>query len=119
MLGLLSGHATGITHRLAHSVGDVMSDLDSVAPSGTKRAPSRPNGNGSRDPEQELLHALQAMRSGDFSVRMTGDHDGVDFSPLGRLLSVLRRPYDEQPEAEHYAELPPDWAGSLHLSCSS
>jgi uncharacterized protein YdiU (UPF0061 family) len=48
-----------------------------------------------------------------------GDHDGVDFSPLGRLLSVLRRPYDEQPEAEHYAELPPDWAGSLHLSCSS
>jgi HAMP domain-containing protein/CheY-like chemotaxis protein len=27
---------------------------------------------------QELLHALQAMRSGDFSVRMTGDHLGIE-----------------------------------------
>ncbi|WP_024515992.1 HAMP domain-containing protein [Bradyrhizobium sp. Tv2a-2] len=55
-----------------------MSDLDPGAPSGTKRARPRPNGNGSRDSEQELLHALQAMRSGDFSVRMTGDHQGVE-----------------------------------------
>jgi HAMP domain-containing protein/CheY-like chemotaxis protein/signal transduction histidine kinase len=27
---------------------------------------------------QELLHALQAMRGGDFSVRMTGDHLGIE-----------------------------------------
>ncbi|WP_349631354.1 HAMP domain-containing protein [Bradyrhizobium sp. AUGA SZCCT0222] len=27
---------------------------------------------------QDLLHALQAMRSGDFSVRMTGDHLGIE-----------------------------------------
>src|SRR6185437_11933340 len=25
----------------------------------------------------EFLHALQAMRAGDFSVRMAGDHDGI------------------------------------------
>src|SRR5579871_2567956 len=56
-----------------------MADLDPAASSsGTKRVLHRTNGNGSRDPEQELLHALQAMRSGDFSVRMTGDHEGVD-----------------------------------------
>src|SRR5579884_3010026 len=56
-----------------------MADLDPAASSsGTKRVLPRTNGNGSRDPEQELLHALQAMRSGDFSVRMTGDHEGVD-----------------------------------------
>jgi len=55
-----------------------MTDLDPVASSGTKRAVPRTNGNGGREPEQELLHALQAMRSGDFSVRMTGDHEGVD-----------------------------------------
>jgi HAMP domain-containing protein/CheY-like chemotaxis protein/signal transduction histidine kinase len=55
-----------------------MSDVDPVASSGTKRARPRSNGNGGQDPEQELLHALQAMRSGDFSVRMTGDHEGVD-----------------------------------------
>jgi serine/tyrosine/threonine adenylyltransferase len=42
-----------------------------------------------------------------------------DFSEVSRLLKVLERPYDEQPEFEAYAEEPPDWARTLELSCSS
>jgi uncharacterized protein YdiU (UPF0061 family) len=42
-----------------------------------------------------------------------------DFSELERLAAVLRRPFDEQPEHEAYAGLPPDWASSLEVSCSS
>ncbi|QYY32962.1 MULTISPECIES: protein adenylyltransferase SelO [Cupriavidus] len=42
-----------------------------------------------------------------------------DFSEVDRLLAVLSRPFDEQPEAEAYAALPPDWAGGLEVSCSS
>ena len=42
-----------------------------------------------------------------------------DFSEVQRLLAVLERPYDEQPENEHYAALPPDWASELEVSCSS
>ncbi|QDH60088.1 protein adenylyltransferase SelO [Pandoraea pnomenusa] len=42
-----------------------------------------------------------------------------DFSEVDTLLKVLSRPYDEQPEFERYAELPPDWAGQLEVSCSS
>lgn len=42
-----------------------------------------------------------------------------DFSEVERLARVLRRPFDEQPEFESYAALPPDWAGSLEVSCSS
>lgn len=42
-----------------------------------------------------------------------------DFSEVDRLLAVLSRPFDEQPEAEHYAALPPDWAAGLEVSCSS
>lgn len=42
-----------------------------------------------------------------------------DFSELERLAAVLRRPFDEQPEHEAYAALPPDWADSLEVSCSS
>nr|WP_317204103.1 YdiU family protein [Janthinobacterium sp.] len=42
-----------------------------------------------------------------------------DFTEVERLLSVLARPYDEQPEHEHYAALPPDWASHLEVSCSS
>ncbi|MBY4897497.1 YdiU family protein [Cupriavidus sp. AU9028] len=42
-----------------------------------------------------------------------------DFSEVQRLLAVLSRPFDEQPEAESYAALPPDWASGLEVSCSS
>src|SRR6188474_1780842 len=53
-----------------------MSDL---APEPLRRAAKRkPGVNGTPDPMQDLLHALQAMRAGDFSVRMTGDHIGIE-----------------------------------------
>jgi uncharacterized protein YdiU (UPF0061 family) len=42
-----------------------------------------------------------------------------DFSEIGKLLSVLEHPFDEQPENESYAALPPDWASQLEVSCSS
>ncbi|WP_233411228.1 protein adenylyltransferase SelO [Paraburkholderia kururiensis] len=42
-----------------------------------------------------------------------------DFSEVERLAAVLQHPFDEQPEYERYAALPPDWAGSLEVSCSS
>src|SRR5437762_363270 len=56
-----------------------MSDLDPGAPSTPRPASKRKSAaNGNPDPLQDLLHALQAMRGGDFSVRMTGDHLGID-----------------------------------------
>lgn len=42
-----------------------------------------------------------------------------DFSEVDRLMAVLSKPLDEQPEAESYAKLPPDWASGLEVSCSS
>ena len=42
-----------------------------------------------------------------------------DYSEVERLLACLRRPFDEQPECERYAALPPDWANGLAVSCSS
>lgn len=42
-----------------------------------------------------------------------------DFSEVGRLLELLKRPFDEQPERENYAALPPDWARHIEVSCSS
>src|ERR1700716_2875929 len=55
-----------------------MSDLDPAAPSTKRRTKVKPSTNGNPNPSQELLHALQAMRSGDFSVRMTGDPLGLE-----------------------------------------
>src|ERR1700720_1032556 len=52
-----------------------MSDIGSATPSARRRAKVKPYTNGNPCPSQELL---QAMRSGDFSVRMTGDHLGIE-----------------------------------------
>ncbi|HEY2977474.1 MAG TPA: protein adenylyltransferase SelO family protein, partial [Burkholderiaceae bacterium] len=42
-----------------------------------------------------------------------------DFGEVQRLLKVLQRPYDEQPEWSAYADFPPDWAQHIEVSCSS
>jgi uncharacterized protein YdiU (UPF0061 family) len=42
-----------------------------------------------------------------------------NYEPMKTLLKVLQRPFDEQPEHEHYAALPPDWGKHLNISCSS
>jgi uncharacterized protein YdiU (UPF0061 family) len=44
-----------------------------------------------------------------------GDDGGVR-----TLLALLQRPFDDDPAHDaEYAGLPPDWAGSLEISCSS
>ncbi len=45
--------------------------------------------------------------------------DDADYSEIERLLTLLRHPYDEQPGHERYADLPPEWAQSISVSCSS
>lgn len=50
--------------------------------------------------------AIQASEHGDH--RMVQD-----------LLTVLSHPFDEHPTFEAWAELPPDWAASICISCSS
>lgn len=45
--------------------------------------------------------------------------EGGDSSEIDRLFQLIQRPYDEQPEFESYAALPPDWAQHISVSCSS
>jgi HAMP domain-containing protein/CheY-like chemotaxis protein/signal transduction histidine kinase len=56
-----------------------MSDLAPNVPSTPRRKSRGGNGaNGRPDILQDLLHALQEMRGGDFSARMSGDHLGIE-----------------------------------------
>jgi len=42
-----------------------------------------------------------------------------DYGEIDRLLTLLGKPFDEQPEMESYAAVPPDWAQQIEVSCSS
>ena len=42
-----------------------------------------------------------------------------DFSEIDRLLNLLSKPCDEQPELERYAAASPQWARQIEVSCSS
>jgi uncharacterized protein YdiU (UPF0061 family) len=42
-----------------------------------------------------------------------------DFSEIDVLYDLLKSPFDEHPGFEAYANLPPDWASQLEISCSS
>lgn len=42
-----------------------------------------------------------------------------DYSEVNRLLSILQKPFDEQPEFGEYAKEPPEWAQKIAVSCSS
>ena len=41
------------------------------------------------------------------------------FSEIETLHKLLKSPFDEHPGFETYADLPPDWANQLEISCSS
>jgi uncharacterized protein YdiU (UPF0061 family) len=43
-----------------------------------------------------------------------GDHSEVD-----TLFKLLQSPFEEHSQFEHYANLPPDWAANIEISCSS
>jgi uncharacterized protein YdiU (UPF0061 family) len=53
---------------------------------------------------------------GELAIRAA---QGKDFSVVRDLLAVLERPFDEHPQYEAFAGFPPDWAGSIAISCSS
>ncbi|RJX70071.1 YdiU family protein [Vibrio sinensis] len=42
-----------------------------------------------------------------------------DYSEIGRLMGLLRAPFDEHAGMEAYAKPPPDWGKKMEISCSS
>ncbi|WP_260293063.1 hypothetical protein [Sedimenticola hydrogenitrophicus] len=45
--------------------------------------------------------------------------DAGDYRLVNELSALLRHPFSEHPEHQHYAGEIPDWAGWISLSCSS
>jgi len=71
-----------------------------------------------RGPRMNVVNPKFVLRNHLAEQAIRRAQDG-DFAETQRLLAVLQRPFDEQPEHEAYAGFPPDWAQQLEVSCSS
>jgi len=47
------------------------------------------------------------------------DAQAGNYETVNALHQVLRKPFAEQPENEHFANFPPDWGKAMEISCSS
>jgi uncharacterized protein YdiU (UPF0061 family) len=42
-----------------------------------------------------------------------------DYREIDRLMTLLQRPFEEQPGMDEYTRPAPDWARDMEVSCSS
>jgi uncharacterized protein YdiU (UPF0061 family) len=75
-------------------------------------------GDGARRRAMDLVNPKYVLRNYLAQVAIDKAQD-KDFSEIAKLLKILENPFDEQPDNEAYAALPPDWASHLEVSCSS
>ncbi|MCD9624752.1 protein adenylyltransferase SelO [Rhabdothermincola salaria] len=102
--------------------GDVRSALVTWLRDWAGRAAASGLGEGERRAAMDRLNPLYVPRNYLAQQAIDAAEQG-DLAELHELLEVLRRPYDDQPGKERFAERRPDWArtrvGCSQLSCSS
>jgi len=66
----------------------------------------------------DAVNPLYVLRNhlAELAIRAAQQGDAAE---IDRLLALLRDPYTERLDAQHYAAQPPDWAHTLSVSCSS
>ena len=76
-------------------------------------------------PEQKRIAAMNktnpkyVLRNYLAETAIQKARDEKDYAEIDRLMKLLQNPFQAQPEFDHYAQSPPDWAKSLSVSCSS
>ncbi len=83
------------------------------------RRATEPDGGASAGARMRGVNPQYVLRNhlGELAIRLAR---AGDFSGVARLLAVLQDPFDDHPQAhEEFAGLPPEWASSIEISCSS
>jgi uncharacterized protein YdiU (UPF0061 family) len=73
----------------------------------------------SRQQDMQRVNPKYILRNHLAEIAIRQAQDQQNYAEIDRLLALLRRPYDEQPEMAAYAAPPPDWARGISVSCSS
>ena len=76
-------------------------------------------GEAARKARMDKVNPKYVLRNYLAQTAITKAQQERDFSEVDRLLHLLARPFDEQPEMQAYAAPAPDWARHLEVSCSS
>jgi uncharacterized protein YdiU (UPF0061 family) len=124
--GLSRLKSSGPDEAADRAVRDLFVDLaafDSWAADYRARLRAEPGGDAERAARMNRVNPKYVLRNhlAEVAIRKARGDGGEprDFTEVERLLRVLSRPFDEQPEFDDYAQPPPDWARGLQLSCSS
>jgi uncharacterized protein YdiU (UPF0061 family) len=93
--------------------------FDTWAEAYSTRLQAEQSADAARKQRMDGVNPKYILRNYLAQVAIRRAEESRDFSEVERLLELLRRPFDEQPEMESYAALPPDWAQHIEVSCSS
>ncbi|MDF2487519.1 MAG: hypothetical protein K0S77_141 [Pseudomonas sp.] len=76
---------------------------------------------GNAEGRRERMHAVNPLYilRNYLAQRAIEAAERGDYSEVRQLHEVLRRPFEEQPGMQAYAERPPEWGKHLEISCSS
>ncbi len=115
----LSDHVAGASAEPVRDLFIDRSGLDAWLTRHAARLAGEPDGGAGAGARMRAANPRYVLRNhlGELAIRQA---KAGDFSGVARLVAVLQRPYDDQPDArEEFASLPPDWASSIEISCSS
>ncbi len=94
------------------------SAFDSWAQTYRKRLSLERGDNDTRKAQMDRVNPKYILRNY-LAQQAIEDAEQGDFSLVNELLMVLQSPFDEQPDYDSYAKLPPEWGRKMVLSCSS
>ena len=69
--------------------------------------------------KMSLINPKYILRNYIAQIAIKKAEQDQDYTEIDKLMKVLQNPFDEHPNMEYYAGLPPDWASKVSVSCSS
>ena len=117
-LGNFNASATANNHNLRDQFIDRIG-FDTWAENYRTRLQHEGRADAERKTRMDAVNPKYILRNYLAQIAIEKAEQQRDFSEIDRLLALLSKPFDEQPEMEGYAAPPPESARHIMVSCSS